>query len=88
MKTSLFLFDLVSSIAPEAIQADLIILNPETREERLMNAKYLLSVAMKIGASIFLSAEDIEEVKNKMIMSLISALWVVDVARKEAHCHK
>jgi hypothetical protein len=26
-----------------------------------------------------------EEVKSKMIMSLISSLWVVDVARAEAH---
>lgn len=88
IKTSLFLFDLISSIAPEAIQSELILTNPETREERLMNAKYLISIAMKIGASVFLSPEDIDEVKSKMIMSLISALWVVDVARSEANCHK
>lgn len=87
LRSSLFLLDLVTVIAPESIQPETIIAAPETREERILNANYLLSIAMKLGASVFISAEDIEEVKSKMIMSLISALWVVDVAREEISSH-
>jgi plastin-1 len=85
IRSSLFLLDLVSVIAPESIQTEMIIASPDTPEDRLLNAKYLLSIAMKIGASVFISAEDITEVKSKMIMSLLSSLWVVDVAREEVN---
>ena len=37
-----------------------------TKEQCLENAKYILSVARKIGASTFLVPEDIVEVKAKV----------------------
>jgi hydroxymethylpyrimidine/phosphomethylpyrimidine kinase len=39
------LLDLVSVIAPDSVQEEIILPSPETTEERLVNAKYLLSVA-------------------------------------------
>lgn len=43
-----------------------------------MNAKYIISVARKLGLGIFLLWEDIAEVNPKMIMQLtasIMAFW-------------
>ena len=37
----------------------------DTKENSLLNAKYAISVARKLGATIFLLPEDIVEVKPK-----------------------
>jgi len=42
-----------------------------------MNAKYIISVARKLGAVIFLTWEDIRDVKPKMIMTLVASLAIV-----------
>jgi hypothetical protein len=41
------------------------------------NAKYTLSIARKLGASIFLVWEDIKDVKTKMLMTFVAALYDV-----------
>lgn len=41
---------------------------------KVANAKYAISVARKIGASIFLTWEDITAVRPKLIFSLLAAL--------------
>lgn len=43
---------------------------------------------MKIGTTVFVTPEDIVEIKPKMIMSFISQLWVADIARKEMKLYK
>jgi len=42
-----------------------------------MNAKYIISVARKLGAVIFLTWEDIKDVKPKMITTLVGALAII-----------
>jgi len=66
-----FLIELFGSIEQRAINWDLITPgeDPEGREQ---NAKYILSIARKLGASIFCTWEDIVEVNSKMIMTLIA----------------
>jgi hypothetical protein len=44
-----------------------------------MNAKYAISIARKLGASIFLTWEDIKEVKSKMLMTFLAGLYDVFV---------
>jgi hypothetical protein len=41
------------------------------------NAKYAISIARKLGASIFLVWEDIKEVKYRMLMTFAAALYEV-----------
>lgn len=73
-----FLFNLLATIEPRAINWDLVTAG-ETEEEVMNNAKYVLSVARKLGATIFLVWDDIVEVKPKMIMTFFAALnHVVD----------
>ncbi|GMP90204.1 hypothetical protein CsSME_00041440 [Camellia sinensis var. sinensis] len=43
-------------------------------EERRMNATYIISIARKLGCSIFLLPEDITEVNQKMILTLTASI--------------
>jgi len=60
------------------------IVNPElvtpgvSDDEAKLNAKYAISIARKLGATIFLLPEDIIEVKPKMILTFIGALMAID----------
>jgi hypothetical protein len=47
-------------------------------EEAKDNAKYAISIARKMGATIFLLPEDIVEVKSKMILTFVGSLMAVD----------
>ena len=45
-------------------------------EDKKLNARYAVSVARKIGASIFLTWEDIVEAKPKMILTILASLML------------
>ena len=77
LKTSLFFFDLLSAIEPRVMDWS-IINTAATPEEALLNAKYAISVARKLGAVIFLLPEDIVEVKPKMIMTFIASIMALE----------
>jgi len=50
----------------------------DDRATKRNNAKYLLSVARKVGAAVFCSWEDIVEVRNRMISTLVASFMVVE----------
>jgi plastin-1 len=80
LKTSIFLLELVSAIEPRAI--DWSVVTPgDIPENQIMNAKYVISAAMKIGACVFITPEDILEVKSKMLLTFLASLWMCDLAR-------
>lgn len=80
VKTSVFLLELVSAIEPRAI--DWSVVTPgDTVENQTLNAKYVISAAMKIGACVFITPEDIIEVKSKMLLTFLASLWMSDLAR-------
>lgn len=49
-----------------------------TLQDNIANAKYAISMARKIGARIYALAEDITEVKPKMIMTVFACLMARD----------
>ena len=51
----------------------------ESDEALENNAKYALSIARKLGASIFLVWEDLKEVKSKMLITFLAGLYDVHV---------
>lgn len=68
--TSLFFIDLLQALKPGIINYDLV--TPGKDEAgQTMNAKYAISIARKLGATIFLLPEDILEVKPKMVLSFL-----------------
>lgn len=71
-----FLTKLCAAIEPRAVDWD--ILQPgETEEEKNNNAKYVLSIARKLGCVIFCVYEDIPKVNYKMILVLICSLFEI-----------
>jgi len=76
LATSHFFFDLLHAVTPDIINWDLVT-GADNDEDKLLNAKYAISVARKIGCTIFLLPEDIVEVKDKMILTFIAAIMTV-----------
>lgn len=69
------LYFLVLLWAVDPYPVDWSIATPgETQEDRLLNARYAISVARKLGATIFLLPEDILELNGKMLLTFIGAV--------------
>jgi plastin-1 len=73
LANGLFLMDLLSTLNAKSINWELVTAG-ETEEEREGNAKYVISVARKLGCCVFLTWEDITEVKPKMMMTFVASL--------------
>jgi len=73
LKDSKFLFEVLESIEPRAINKEFVTAGA-TPEEVEKNAKYVISVARRIGATTFMVWEDIKEAKANMIMTFIASL--------------
>ena len=71
-----FLIKLCAGIEPRAVNWD-IVQRGETQEEKENNAKYVLSLARKLGCVIFCVHDDIPNVNYKMILVLICSLFEV-----------
>lgn len=71
-----FLIDLLQAMKPGVVNYDLITPG-QAEDDAKMNSKYAISVARKLGATIFVLPEDIVEVKTKMIMTFIGTLMAI-----------
>ncbi|KAG5847349.1 plastin-1 [Anguilla anguilla] len=74
ISTSLPVIDLIDTIAPNAIRAEMVKRGDMTETEMLNNAKYAISVSRKIGAKVYALPEDLVEVKPKMVMTVFACL--------------
>jgi len=80
LRTSQFFLDLLNTIK-KCVNYDLVTPGV-TDEDALQNAKYTISIARKLGCTIFLLPEDIIEVKPKMILTLIGSIMSVALINK------
>jgi plastin-1 len=71
-----------AAIEPKAIDWE-IVQKGETDEEKENNAKYILSIARKLGAVIFSVWEDITKVNPKMILVLVCSLYEAHQQRQQ-----
>eukprot|EP01103_Thecamoeba_quadrilineata_P011590 TRINITY_DN2796_c0_g1_i1.p1 TRINITY_DN2796_c0_g1~~TRINITY_DN2796_c0_g1_i1.p1 ORF type:complete len:792 (-),score=250.17 TRINITY_DN2796_c0_g1_i1:8-2287(-) len=76
LKNSKFILDLLNSLRPGVVNYDLI-LDGQEEEDLSQNAKYAISVARKLGASIFLLPEDIVEVRPKMLLTFFGTVMAL-----------
>lgn len=74
---SLVLIDLLAQIEPRAIDWDLVSKEDKSNEAIEKNAKYTISLARKLGATVFLVWEDITEIKPKMLLTFCAGLYEV-----------
>ncbi|KAI8867256.1 hypothetical protein GQ42DRAFT_164910 [Ramicandelaber brevisporus] len=83
LRTSLFLADVLNGMKPGLVDYSALHVGANmTDEQARNNAKYVISAARKIGATIFLLPEDIVEIKPKMILTLIGSLMNVEQQSK------
>ena len=71
-----FLIKLCAAVEPRAINWD-IVMKGETDEEKANNAKYVISIARKLGAVVFSVWEDIVNVNYKMILVIVCSLFAI-----------
>ncbi|OEL23727.1 Fimbrin-2 [Dichanthelium oligosanthes] len=73
LSSGTFFLDLLSAVEPRVVNWSLVTKGVKD-EEKQMNASYIISVARKLGCSIFLLPEDILEVNQKMMLTLTASI--------------
>ncbi|KAH1129758.1 hypothetical protein J1N35_001136 [Gossypium stocksii] len=73
LSDGIFFLELLSVVQPRSVNWSLVT-KGVTDEQKKMNATYIISIARKLGCSIFLLPEDIIEVNQKMILTLIASI--------------
>ena len=82
---SLYFINIMKSIEPRSINWDIVITDKDDDESKQNNAKYAISIARKLGATVFLVWEDIAEVKSKLLLTLLASLYEVGSNYKPTH---
>ncbi len=85
LKDSIFFINLMHKMEPRAINWDIVnkgniilLTFLDGSDEAIENnAKYAISIARKLGATIFLVWEDIRDLKGKMLMTFVAGLYDV-----------
>ncbi|XP_022969017.1 fimbrin-5-like [Cucurbita maxima] len=73
LSNGVFFLELLSSVEPRVVNWA-VVTKGETDEDKKLNATYIISVARKLGCSLFLLPEDIIEVNQKMILILTASI--------------
>ncbi|XP_065874615.1 fimbrin-5 [Euphorbia lathyris] len=73
LSNGIFFLELLSSVEPRVVNWS-VVTKGETEEDKKLNATYIISVARKLGCSIFLLHEDIIEVNQKMMLILTASI--------------
>lgn len=81
LSDGIFFLELLSAVESRVVNWKLIT-KGETDEDRKLNATYIITVARKLGCSIFLLPEDIMEVNQKMILTLTASIMYWSLQNK------
>jgi plastin-1 len=81
LSTGRFLIDLLNAMKKGMVNYELVT-SGEEEDDAKMNAKYAISIARKMGATIFLLPEDIVEVKPKMMLTFVGTLMAIHGGQK------
>jgi plastin-1 len=76
LASGLYFIDLLHAINPKIVDWD-VVTKGDNKESALLNCKYVISVARKLGATIFCLPEDINECKPKMITTLLASCMAI-----------
>ena len=82
---SLYFINIMKSIEPRSINWDIVVTDKDDDESKQNNAKYAISIARKLGATVFLVWEDIAEVKSKLLLTFLASLYEVGNNYKPSH---
>ena len=82
LANSLFFIDLIAAVEPKAVNRKLVTAG-DTDDEKVMNAKYAISSARKLGCSLFCTHEDLVDVKPKMVLSFVATMMSFSFAGRK-----
>ncbi|KAI8886717.1 hypothetical protein K501DRAFT_292642 [Backusella circina FSU 941] len=77
LSTGIFFLDLLNGIKPGYVDYSMVT-SGRSEDDAFNNAKLAISIARKLGATIFLVPEDIVEVRPKMNLTFVGSLMLVD----------
>jgi len=80
LASGVFFSQLLSAVRKTAVDFELLNAG-ESEEDQKTNAEYLVSVARKIGCTVFNVPDDITEVRPKMLMVFASMVMLVDMQK-------
>lgn len=81
LSTGKFFLELLSAVEPRVVNWSLVT-KGEDDDDKKLNATYIISVARKLGCSIFLLPEDILEVNQKMMLTLTASIMYWSLQQK------
>ncbi|XP_051151890.1 fimbrin-5-like isoform X2 [Andrographis paniculata] len=81
LSSGVFFLELLSAVEPRVVNWSLVT-KGETDEDKKLNATYIISVARKLGCTVFLLPEDIIEVNPKMMLILTATIMFWSLQRK------
>ncbi|KAF8409661.1 hypothetical protein HHK36_005739 [Tetracentron sinense] len=86
LSNGIFFLEVLSAVEPRVVNWNLVT-KGESDEEKKLNSTYIISVARKLGCSVFLLPEDIMEVNQKMILTLTASImyWSLQQPVEESH---
>eukprot|EP00468_Gymnochlora_sp_CCMP2014_P007481 CAMPEP_0167761510 /NCGR_PEP_ID=MMETSP0110_2-20121227/12216_1 /TAXON_ID=629695 /ORGANISM="Gymnochlora sp., Strain CCMP2014" /LENGTH=622 /DNA_ID=CAMNT_0007648209 /DNA_START=19 /DNA_END=1887 /DNA_ORIENTATION=+ len=73
LSSGVFFLDLLYAIQPKVID-DQYVTEGKTEEDKLLNARYAISVSRKLGAVVFCIPEDLVEVRYKMVLTFVASI--------------
>ena len=79
LKNSLYFIEVMKTIEPRVINWDIVVKDKDDDESRENNAKYAISIARKLGATVFMTWEDITEIKEKMLLTFLASIYDVAI---------
>lgn len=82
LSNGIFFLEILSSVEPRVVNWTLVT-KGETDDDKKLNSTYIISVARKLGCSIFLLPEDIIEVNQKMILTLSASIMYWSLQNSE-----
>ncbi|XP_071715350.1 fimbrin-5 [Rutidosis leptorrhynchoides] len=81
LSDGIFFLELLSAVEKRVVNWGLVT-KGETEDDKKLNASYIISVARKLGCSVFLLPEDILEVNPKMILILTASIMYWSLLQK------
>lgn len=81
LASGIFLLYLLSAIRDGCVDWSLVA-DGSDKAQQLANARYVLSVARRLGAQVFCTATDITECKMRPLMLLVAGLMVADTRER------
>lgn len=82
IKTSQCVVDLIEAIKPGIINYAMMSSGEDDEDDLILNAKYAISMARKLGARVYALPEDLVQVKSKMVLTVFACLMAQALTNK------